>query len=232
MALNWNDIDLSQLVAMITDEVKSRIQYADQKDERVDGTVALFTNFVPSKKACGEFLKQKFGVGIDCALFDGVQFSAPGCFPVTIENEGDRSDLMQKLAGTADIVLVTPKLNLLHRLAAGDDSGFVEQAVLRPLLWGRRVSIVLDFEPPAFKRNTFFEKVADSIAALEQMGVKILSYRPSQEESAAERKALVTEEDVLQAAQEGAERILCERNAIITPLAREKADALHISLDF
>ena len=119
----------------------------------------------------------------------------------------------------------------LYRLARGDDDGFVEQAFLRPLLWGRRVSILLDFAPPKFQRATFFEQVVDAIDALERMGVHILVYTPSRVETPQEKYALVTEQEVLLAHGRGDAQMICERDAIITPLAWEKAAELGVALE-
>lgn len=138
---------------------------------------------------------------------------------------------MQKLAGAADVVLVTPKIGLLCNIAYGNDEGFLEQAILRPLLWGRRVSVVLDFQPPKFKRGTFFEKIVDAIDALTSMGVRVLAYKCAAEYTEEEKKTLVTETDVLEAHAKGQKRILCELGAVITPLARDRADELKIALD-
>ncbi|MBQ9942481.1 MAG: hypothetical protein IJP03_05690, partial [Christensenellaceae bacterium] len=230
--MDLNGIDMNALVELIRKEVMGRIKYEGVSDERVEGTVALFTSFVPSKKACGAVLKEHFGEGIDCAMFGDLEFQVPGCFQFKVENREDQSELMQKLAGTADVVLVTPKLSTLYTLAEGNDDDFVAQAVLRPLLWGRRVSILLDFDPPKFRRATFFEKVVDALDILTGMGVRILSYRPAAEYGEVERKSLVTETDVRDALDDGSKRILCASDAIITPLAREKAAELGVALDF
>lgn len=230
--MDFNRIDLAQLAERVAREVLGRVQFETAEDENVQGTVALFTSFVPSKKACAQLLTERFGMGIDCMLFDGVQFEAPGCFCREISTDEDHAELFERLAGAADVVLVTPRLGLIYRLAEGDDAGMIEQAVLRPLLWGRRVTLLLDFDIPRFKRATFFAKLVDALDALTAMGVRIVAYHPSAEKEDQPRAALVTEPDVLAAHGSGQKRILCEKNAIITPLAREKARELDVSLDY
>ena len=232
MAFDLSNIDLEALISKIVEEVVKTIQYQDEKDENVSGTVALFTSFVPSKKTCGEYLKKHFGTGIQCALFNGVEFSAPGCFAFEVKDEHDEAELFQMIAGAADIVLVTPKLTQLYKLAEGDDEGFIEQAFLRPLLWGRRVTLLWDFETPKFKSSTFFAKVVDAIDILTGMGVRVIAYRPAQEFGEVYRAALVTENEVNEAAENGTMRVLCEKDAIITPLARDRANELGVSIDF
>ena len=229
--MNFNEKELEELVSRILVEVKQKLEYAQEDDEHVSGTVAVMTSFIPSKHACSRKLVEMFGAGIECALIDNVSFSAPGFFTFNVSTEAEKDSLMDKLAGAADIVLVTPKLSLIYKLAQGNDEGFVEQAFLRPLLWGRRVSMLLDFDIPRFKRATFFERLVDSIDALTRMGVRVTSYRPSAEENV-ERKALVTETDILDAYNSGLGRIICEPGAIITPLARDKAAELNVAVDW
>jgi len=222
---------IAELIRQITQEVVNRAQYEDLQDENVAGAVALFPSFVPSQKTAGDFIKKNFGAGVECALFDGVEFGGAGFSTFEIQDKHDEAALMQKLAGAADVLLVTPKIGLLCNIAYGNDEGFIEQAILRPLLWGRRVSIILDFEAPKFKRGTFFEKIVDAIDALTSMGIRVLAYKCAAEILEEERKSLVTETDVLEAYEKGQKRILCELHAVITPLARDRADELGIALD-
>lgn len=229
--MQLSEQDIAKIVAAVAREVIARLQFDNEKDEDVQGTVALVTSFVPSRKSCAAFIEKHFGKGIDCALFGGAKFNAPGFLPMVIDDDDSKAELIEKIAGAKNIVLVTPKLSLLYKLAEGNDEGFVEQTFLRPLLWGRNVSVVLDFEPPKTKRQTFFGKLADAIDMLERMGVKVLAYKPSQAVDAPERKALVTEADVVDAAKRGDMRILAAKDALITPLARDKAQELGVSID-
>ena len=64
------------------------------------------------------------------------------------------------------------------------------------------------------------------------MGVKVIAYRPAQEFGEVIREALVTENEVKAAYDDGSMRVLCEKDAIITPLARDKANELGVSIDF
>ncbi len=231
--MDYRNIDTEELVKQILCEVQAKIKYSAEQDEQIEGTMALFTAFVPSRHACAKKLVSLYGGGIDCALFNGVSFSAPGFHAIEIRDEDDREQLMDLLAGKKDIVLVTPKLSMLYRLAEGNDEGFIEQAFLRPLLWGRNVTILLDFDIPRFKRATFFERVVDSIDVLTNMGVRIEAYKPSRDGmDIAEVKTLVTEMDVLDAYKNGSKRIICDKNAVITPLAKDKAQELDVKIDW
>lgn len=231
--MDYRNVDMEALVDQILREVQAKIEYEAEEDERIEGTVALFTTFVPSRHACAKKLTNLYGAGIDCALFEGVGFSAPGFHSFSVRSDEDKDYLMDLLAGAADVVLVTPKLSMLYRLAEGEDDGFVEQAFLRPLLWGRNVTILLDFDIPRFKRATFFAKVVDAIDVLVKMGVRVEAYRPSRNGmDIIEAKTLVTEADVLDAYRDGSKRIICDKDALITPLAKDKAAELDVKIDW
>lgn len=231
--MDYRNIDMEALVSQILHEVQAKIKYEAEEDERIEGTVALFTTFVPSRHACAKKLVNLFGAGIECALFDGVGFSAPGFHAFPVRSDEDKDHLMDLLAGAKDIVLVTPKLSMLYKLAEGDDEGFVEQSFLRPLLWGRNVTVLLDFDIPRFKRATFFAKLVDAIDVLVNMGVRVEAYKPSRNGlDIMEVKSLVTEADVLDAYKDGSKRIVCDKDALITPLARDKAAELDVKIDW
>ncbi len=222
---------LAALISNIAAEVLKRIKLEEMTDEKVSGTVAVFTSFVPSKKACAEALENRFGSGIDCALMGDAQFDMVGFLKMNISTREDEEILMERLAGAANVVLVTPPLSLLYQIAAGDDTGLAATSILRPLLWGRSVSILLDFNVPRFKRATFFEKVVDALDVLTNMGVSIFSYDPASAKEDEQKVSLVTETQVIEAAENGSMRIMCTSDAIVTPLARERADALGVALD-
>ena len=229
--MQLNDEQLTALVAKVVGEVMKRIQFETMNDETVTGTVAVFTSFVPSKKACSNALTERYGSGIDCALLGEAEFDMAGFLKMKVSTKEDEQILIERLARTANVVLVTPSLSLLYRLAAGDDSGIAETSVLRPLLWGRKVSVLLDFDVPRFKRATFFEKVVDALDVLTNMGVSVISYNPASEKEEEKRLSLITETQVREAAEDGSFRILCANDAIVTPLAKEKAEELGVALD-
>ncbi len=199
-------------------------------DEYVVGTLVLCTTYVVSPKTVRETLRAKFGDAPEFALFEDAEFNSFGYSSITVQTREDERKLMGKAANSANIVLATPKLNLMQRIADGDDDGFVEHLVMRSLLWGRNVYILLDFEKPKFKRGTFYEKIGDIIDSLTNMGVKLLTYSPVGEQET-DVFSLVTQVEVEDASRRGIFTVYCSKDAIITPLARERAVELGISIE-
>jgi hypothetical protein len=212
------------LIDRIVQEVLHRISAIEANDEDVSGTVVLMTSNVPSPGSAISTLKRNFGEDM---LF--VNFGTKNPFAlesVTDAGAEDENRIVEIVAKAANVALLAPKVGLLEKISGGRDEDFVPHLVIRSLLWGRKVSAVLDFDPPRFRRNTFYERLADIIASLEDMGVKIITYKcAAQKENGL---ALVTEADVMDAWKNRQKEIRCAAGAIITPSARDKMQELGI----
>ena len=102
---------------------------------------------------------------------------------------------------------------------------------MRSVLWRKDVRLYLDFEPPKFRRNTFLEGVASAIETLRQMNVAVCPYFTG--DAAAQIGAtLITEADVLTAAQTKEKTITARVGAIITPAARDALRATDVAVQY
>jgi hypothetical protein len=165
-------------------------------------------------------------------LFAGLgrAFDAPDADTVFLE-EQEIKKLLATAAESDDVVLLAPGINQLENIAYGREGGAAEEVLLRSILWGKRVHMLLDFAPPRFKRGTFYEKIGDALDALTDMGVSVFTYTCI---PVADREAftLVTENDIMQAYEDGKYKIRCVRDAIVTPAARDRAKELDIKIDW
>jgi hypothetical protein len=199
----------------------------EAKDENVSGTVVLMTSQIPSPASAMSKLKESFGGELSFIDFGvKIPFALPNVIDAGKEPE---ERVTETVASAAGIVLLAPKIGLLDSIAKGDDRDFVPHLVIRSLLWGRDVSVLLDFEPPRFRRNTFFEKLVDTLATLQDMGVRLLTYKCAQKGD--EGLRLVTEADVTEAWRNHKTEIRRAPGAIITPAAKDKAKELGIRLN-
>ncbi|MDR1133874.1 MAG: hypothetical protein LBL05_06890 [Synergistaceae bacterium] len=215
------------LIGRIAQEVLSRLSALDAKDENVSGTVVLMTSHIPSPASAMSKLRENFGGELSFIDFGvKIPFGLPNVIDAGKESEGS---LTETVASAAGVVLLAPKIGLLDSIAKGDDRDFIPYLVIRSMLWGRDVSVLLDFEPPRFRRNTFFEKLADTFAILQDMGVRLLTYKCAQK--GAEGLCLVTEADVTEAWRSRRTEIRRAPGAIITPAAKDKAGELGIRLN-
>jgi hypothetical protein len=217
----------SLLIGRIAQEVLSRLSDLEARDENVSGTVVLLTSQIPSPASAMSKLRESFGGELSFINFGvKIPFGLPNVMDAVKEPE---ERVTEAVASAAGVVLLTPRIRLLDSIAGGDDGDFVPHLVIRSLLWGRSVSVLLDFEPPRFRRNTFFEKLADTLATLQDMGVRILTYKCAQK--GAEGLCLVTEADVTEAWRNHKTEIRRAPGAIITPAAKDKAGELGIRLN-
>ena len=176
-----------------------------------------------------EYLKEKYG-GEAAIAGEGTAALGEGFKAVSIDTQQDQQRLMETLKNYRDVVLATPPLWMLKKVAAGDDRGFYEQTFMHALLWEKKVSVVLDFGKPKFKRGTFFEELNDALSAIEEMGAEVVSLKLSVGRPEGELP-LVTEAEVVDAQKQGHMRVKCAPGAIVTPLARDTAKELGVSID-
>ncbi len=223
-----NSTELNALINRITEEVLYRLKEMEPADENVSGTVVIVSSFIPSPKTALMTIDEKYGKETEFITF-GTAFTPVGrrC---TSADEHEMDSILEKVAGSANVVLMTPKVGLLEKIATGNDEGFIEHLVMRALLWGRKVSLLLDFKPPRFKRNTFYEKIVTVIETLDEMGMEILNYQCALAKDG-DKLTLVTEQDIVMAYKAKAQEVRCAANAIITPSAKDKAKELGIIIN-
>jgi len=229
--MQLSEKDMAFLVEKIKNEVnKVVIEQKGVAKDKVFGTVVLIPAFVPSPSKAFEFIQQKLGEDAELVTFNGLELNLPNFNVKKISTNEEKSKLMERLVMAKTIVLLTPSVGMLKSIGQGNDEGFVEGAILRSILWGREVKVVLDFEPPKFRRGSFFENIVLSIDALTSMGIKVLMYKIAGE-SAEKKVSLITEVEVIDAYNAGRKTISSENDAIITPLARDKANELKINIE-
>ena len=221
--------ELNALINRITQEVLYRLKELEPTDENVSGTAVIVSSFIPSPKTALETIDMRYGKDVQFITF-GTSFTPIGSRVLNAE-EQEKDSIIEKIVGSENVVLMTPKVGLLSNIAMGNDDGFIEHIVMRSLLWGRKVTVLLDFKPPRFKRNTFFEKIVTVIETLGEMGVEVLSYQCSAAKDG-ERLTLVTENEVTAAYKTKEKQVLCTADAIITPAAKDKAKELGVDLNY
>ncbi len=217
--------ELKETIGRIAEQVLHRM-LGPEKTEA--GALVLAPTFVPDAGPMKEYLKEKYKDNVTIAG-EGAAVLGGEFKTISIETQQERQRLMGSLKNYKDIVLATPPLWMLKNIAAGDDRGFLEQAVMRSLLWEKKVSVVLDFGKPKFRRGTFFENLSDALSAIEEMGAGVVSLKLSVGKPEGELP-LVTEAEVTDAHKQGKERIRCTAGAIVTPLARDMAKELGVEI--
>jgi hypothetical protein len=143
----------------------------------------------------------------------------------------EKAEVATRLDGYDEVILVTPSITLLRELSQGNDASFEAMLMLHFLLWHRKATVLLDFEPVSYLRNTLFAGLADVLDALEKAGFCIEIVAP-ENKSGGEEKELVTERDVKDACRDGRMRLNVKKDTIVTQLARDTAKELGVSIGF
>ena len=218
-------IEIEKIIKQITEEVLKRLQ---GDVEKTPGTLAVFPDYVFDAPGITEYLKTKNDVA--CVLFENAQFACEGFAAKRVETVEDQRKLVSELTEYGEIILVTPPLSLIRAIAKGDDSVYAAMLCLRPLLWGKEVTLLLDFEAPRYKRNTVFSQIAEALNTLEAMQIKIASVKKKKTHKE-EEKDLVTEQDIKEAYQNETMRVKAGKGAIVTQLAQDTAKELGVAIE-
>ncbi len=209
---------LHKLIDLIVAEVVRRVAVAMRQAQHPEDVAVLLAAPIAYPKELKKLLNTQFGDGF-----------TPICFTGKSELEDDttvyaadlsEAELTERIAKAKTVILVAPRLELLKEVAEGRDESLLSYLMVRSILWRKDVRLYIDFEPPKFRRNTFLEGVASSIDTLREMSVGVYPYFTG---DAAKKigASLVTEADVLAAAQRADKTICCCVGAIITPAARD-----------
>jgi len=219
------DIDIEKIVKQVAEAVVKRL---NGEKEPQPGTLAVFPDYVFDAEGVGKYLKTR--TNVTCALSRNAEFSCEGCAVKRIETAEDKKKLASELMGYSEIVVVTPPLSLLRSLSQGDDGVFEAMLALRPLLWEKDVTVLLDFQTPSYKRSTAFAQVSEDISALEAMGIQIVSLKQKKAVKETE-KDLVTEIDIKEAHKNETMRVKASKGAIVTQLAEDAARELGVIIE-
>lgn len=220
---------LHKLIEAIVAEVVRRVAALERQKQHPEQVLVLLAAPVAYPAELKKLLQMQFGVGYTAVSFpDKCELDDPELLYAS--RLGDAA-VLERVTQARTVILVGPRLELLRQIAAGEDRDPLSYLIVRSVLWRKDVRLYLDFEPPKFRRNTFLEGVAASIDTLRQMNVAVCPYYTG---DAAEQigATLVTEADVLAAAQSSGKTIRCRAGAIITPAARDALLVNDITLDY
>lgn len=214
-----------ELVARITREVLSRIPNgADAPQQK---TLLVFAGYAYEQVLVAKHLVKQYG-SADYVLFGDASVDTPALARVETATLAQRQQLAGRLSGYEEIVVATPPLEYLYAAADGDDTRPDTALMLRPLLWRKKVTLLLDFVPPKNKRG--FARLTDSIEALKDMGALIETLPQRSTAEGSEAKRIVTAEDVRNAAA-GAGYIRIAPGTIVTHLAADMAKELDVRVE-
>lgn len=195
-----------------------------------DCALVLVPGFVPAPERALAALATQYGKNLQLVFLSDAVFAGGETPACRLDWATQQNELVELLVRAEHAVLLAPGTALLARMGAGESPEDFSEALVRRILWGKAVEVLLDFEPPKFRRDTVFARLAEAIDQLTAMGFRFSTYQPC-ERGAGDVLALVTEREVVDAKQSGRKMILCAAGAIVTPLAVDTAKELQIHIE-
>lgn len=210
---------IHNLVEQIVQEVVRRVEAELLRQQHPEKVAVLVGTRPTGPERMEEWLQSRYG-----QAYTSLRFGEPPKPPP------DRLTVSEAIGTAREVILASPDIEQLRKIANGDDNDPVSAAIVRALLWKKKITILLDYEPPRFRRNTFFETIAGALETLQGMGVSVEYYDAFEREP--QGTDLVTEADVLAAAQTEDKTILCVYGAIITPSAQDAIRETGVLLEY
>ena len=150
-----NENELINLLNQITAEVLRRVQNVQAEDSFVPQqtqalqkpcTVVLVPALVPFQdKAIKELVTSYVNSLVFVAFSD--QFQADRQRVIRADQES-RDTILHLLTDSINVVLLAPPLDLIGKIAEAKDEDFLTYLFVRAQLWGKKVSVFLDFDLP------------------------------------------------------------------------------------
>lgn len=213
---------MHSLIEQVAAEVDRRLARRNGGQGRSSAHIVLLPAPAAFPEELGRCLAERYGGWIMADFSGTMQNALP---PEQLE----RGCLLALASQAETVALAAPSVALLREIAAGEDGTDLAFLVIRAILWGKKVELLLDFDPPRFHRNSLLGQVADALETLASMNVETVNYHRVQQY---ERLTLVTEEAVRQAARTVDKTVWCSAGAIITPSARDALNETGVRLRY
>ena len=227
--MSLSDTQISRIIERVSQAVDPKAN-AGALECDPSTTIVLVPDYVPAPKKALAALAERYGTELFLLFFGESALEAAGARNCRVVWPEQKTELVELLVRAERAVLLAPGVGFLKRLANGQEEDGAGEVVLRRILWGKPVDILLDFEPPKFRRGTYFAQIAEAVDSLTSMGVGVFAYSPCENQTA-DARSLVTERDIIDAKQSGQKTIRCVPEAIVTPLAVDTAKELQIHIE-
>ena len=227
--MSLSDAQIRQIVDRL-DHSADQTEHGCALDRGEHKTVVLVPGYVPAPQKALAGLGERYGKDFALLFLGDTVFETGGVRRCRVAWPEQKGEFVELLVCAERAVLLSPCVGLLKRLANGQEEDGAGEVLLRRILWGKPVDVLLDFDPPKFRRGTYFAQIAEAVDSLSAMGVGVYAYSPCESQTVNAR-SLVTERDVIDAKRNGQKTILCMPEAIVTPLAADTAKELQINLE-
>ncbi len=224
--------DPAKLQSIISELVAQTVARLDDNGEKnvnaYETALILLPKYVSEPKLLADYIEKTFQ-NARYIIPEGSQ-PGQGLQGFTIEDEGSKQEVMASLGSYQSIVLAFPSVYVVKKIAGGEDEGFAEAVVTKALLKNKNVVIILDFSLQPASQGKWLKSIFSAVKDLEEAGAEFvtLSCTCEDEQNALE---LVTEADVTRIYDSGSRTIHCKKGAVVTPLAKDMANELGLTIE-
>ena len=220
---------LQSIINELVAQTVARLDNDVDKDINADDTaLVLLPKYISEPKLLSEYIEKTF----QNARYIIAEGSKPGqdFRGINIEDEGSKQEVIASLGGYQNIVLAFPTVNVVKKIASGEDEGFTETVVTKAMLKNKKVVILLDFSLQPASQSRWLKSIFSAVKDIEEAGADFvtLSCTCEDKQNALE---LVTETDVVRIFDSGSRTIHCKEGAVVTPLAKDKAYELGLTIE-
>jgi len=152
---------------------------------------------------------------------------------LNLDDKTSREKLMDTLCQFDSISLVSPAIKQMNSIASGNDQDFLEKIILYFVLHGKVASILLDYDIKNLPPSTLSRKMKELLETIESMGIAVCVLGEgckSIRESAKKKRGLITENDIDEMWRKGIKEFRDDGGCIITPLARDRAKEIGLTI--
>ena len=150
------------------------------------------------------------------------------------ENQKDISHVLSILPRYQKLEIYAPSLNFLRMLKDGEESSLFIRIALYFLMVGKEVNVRLPYVTGVLPEGRFGKSVKDMLCDLWDMRVSFAGLTPEFGEMVSMKEQqqadFITESRVEEFYARGCRQIHAARNAVVTPLALERAKELNIQI--
>ena len=136
---------LYKLTELIVAEVVRRIAQEERRRQHPEQVLVLLADSVSFPEKLQQTLNEQFGVA-----YTPVSIPETNTFTdeaLLYAGKLEPGGLLERVKEAKTVILVSPRLELLRRIASGDDGDPLSHLLVRAILWQKDVRVYLDYEP-------------------------------------------------------------------------------------
>lgn len=194
-----------------------------------DAIMVITSSYVPNAEKIAQYLKKNYRsyhlVGVKKAE------TSLGIANAVLD-EQSQEQIAARVEKQKRLVIVAPRLYQIKNMISGQDKEPLEYVTLNALMQGKETEIVLGCRTSEHMNNALERKVLQMVDQMNRMGIDVIDNIFAEQEPNGKRKnnkSFISEEEVLLANSRNEKEVWLEKNAIITPLARDTAKELGIT---